>query len=191
MSFRFKTDYATSLPATRYGNKGLMLYALALQYDIDDIDMLASDSLTDNHDDKGIDVLHINPERKVAVLIQGYMARDETRPAASSSKAAAFNCAISWALSVPLHQVPETIRINVSNLREAINQGEVEQIVFWYVHNLNESQNVKTELNAVERTAKSLLDTYFPDKKSTSEHVGSRESNSGKLVFGENSINYN
>lgn len=162
--YKYKSNYCSSHPAQKYGNKGLMLYALALQYDIEDIDFLASTSLTDNKDDKGIDILHFIPERKTAIIIQGYFAQDETKPAAKSSKAADFNTAISWALSQPLEEVPATIRVNVSDLRKAIEDGDVEQIVFWYVHNLDESVNVKKELSAVEGTAKSLLATCFPEK---------------------------
>lgn len=163
--YKYKPDYNSSLPAKKYGDKGLTLYALALQEEIDDIDTLASTSLTDNVDDKGIDVLHFIPERKCAILIQGYMAKDETKPAAKSSKAANFNAAISWALSQPLEKIPATIRDNVKELRKAINDGDVEQIIFWYVHNLDESENVKKELNVVEATAKSLLQTCFKGKK--------------------------
>lgn len=162
--YKYKIDYAESCCAKKYGNKGLMLYALALQYDIDDIDSLASDSLTDNTDDKGIDVLHIIPEKRTAIIVQGYMAQDDTKPSAKASKAAEFNTAISWALSQPLTEVPKTIRMNVSDLRDAIQGDEVRQIQFWYVHNLNESSNVKNELNVVEATAKSLLTTFFGGK---------------------------
>jgi len=164
-SYKYKPDYASSLLAKKYEDKGLMLYALALQEEIDDIDTLASTSLTDNFDDKGIDVLHFIPERKIAILIQGYMAKDETKPEAKSSKAANFNTAITWALSQPLGKIPPTIRDHVKELRKAINDGDVDKIIFWYVHNLDESKNVKEELNAVESTAKSFLETHFKGKK--------------------------
>jgi len=160
--YKYKSNYDSSYPSQKYGNKGLMLYALALQYDIEDIDFVAATSLTDNQDDKGIDVLHFIPEQKTAIIIQGYFAQDDTKPAAKSSKAADFNTAISWALSQPLEQVPESIRVNVSDLRKAIQDGDVKQIVFWYVHNLCESVNVRKELSAVDGTAKSLLATCFP-----------------------------
>ena len=163
--YKYKPDYASSRVAKKHGDKGLMLYALALNYDIEDIDSLASTSLTDNKDDKGIDILHFIPERKTAIIIQGYFAQDETKPAAKSSKAANFNTAITWALSQPLDDVPKPIRVNVKDLRKAIKDGEVEQIVFWYVHNLDESKNVQKELSAVEGTAKSLLTTNFPQNR--------------------------
>jgi hypothetical protein len=141
-----------------------MLYALALKYDIDDIDSLAATSLTDNNDDKGIDCLHFIPDQKTAILIQGYFAQDESKPAAKSSKASDFNAAINWALAQPIDTVPDTIKVQVAELRKAITDGDVNQIVFWYVHNLDESTNVKHELGAVLSTAKSLLETHFSGK---------------------------
>jgi hypothetical protein len=163
-SYKYKPDYSSSFCAKEYKEKGLMLYALVLKYDIVDITSLASTSLTDNKDDKGIDVLHFIPETRTAIIVQGYMAEDETKPEAKAKKASDFNTAITWALAQPIENVPGTIRANVTDLRQGINDNEVTQIEFWYVHNLDESGNVKKELEAVEATAKALLGTYFPAK---------------------------
>jgi len=176
MAFKYKADYCSSDIAKKYQGKGLMLYALAMRYDIDDVDSLAHSSLTDNADDKGIDVLHFIPETKTAIIIQGYMAKDETKPAAKASKAADFNTAISWAFAKPIEDVPKTIRVNVQDLRDGIINDEVKQIEFWYVHNLDESENVKKELDAVEATAKSFFQTYFSGKDISvvTQEVGNR-----------------
>ncbi|MDH5782586.1 MAG: AIPR family protein [Candidatus Bathyarchaeota archaeon] len=163
-TYKFKKDYNSSFIPSKYGDKGLMLYALALKHDVDDVDSLAASSLTDNVDDKGIDILHFLPEQKTAIIVQGYMAEDETKPAAKSSKASDFNSAISWALSQTLDKVPEAIRVQVSDLRSSIKDDEINHIEFWYVHNLDESENVKKELDIVKATAKSLLQTHFPEK---------------------------
>lgn len=162
--YKYKSDYASSLPARQFGDQGLILYALALKYDIDDIFSLASSSLTDQTDDKGIDALHFVEDEKTAIIVQGYMASDETRSEAPSSKASALNTAISWALSIRIEEVPQAIRANVKDLREAITLGDVTRIEFWVVHNLDESTNMRNELDAVEATAKSLLEKYFKEK---------------------------
>jgi len=164
-TYKYKSDYSSSNVASKYGSKGLMLYALAMRFDVDDVDSLAAESLTDNIDDKGIDILHILPEEKTAIIIQGYMAQDDSKPAAKSKKASDFNTAISWALSQDIDKVPKTIRVQVGDLRNEVTEGGVDQIEFWYVHNLDESPNVEAELNAVVATAKAFLKTYFPGKK--------------------------
>ena len=71
----------------RFGNNSLMMYALELRFDIDDIYEVGADSITDGHDDKKCDLIYINKEDGVAVIAQAYMKEKTIGCAAPSNKA--------------------------------------------------------------------------------------------------------
>lgn len=164
MAYKYKTDYDTSYIPQKYGDQGLMLYALALRYNIEDVDSLAITSLTDNFDDKCIDALHFVDDERTAIIIQGYNCH-KNKQSAPASKAADFNTAFSWALGTEIGKVPSPIHTQVSDLRNEIMSGDVTNIEFWYVHNLDESEAVQEELDAALVTAEALIKRYFPGKK--------------------------
>lgn len=56
-----------------YGDNALLLYALQLRYDIEDIVSVASESLTDGSDDKKCDLIYIDKDAGFAVIAQAYM----------------------------------------------------------------------------------------------------------------------
>jgi len=51
-----------------YGDNSLLLYALQLRYDIEDIIAVASDALTDGSDDKKCDLIYIDHDSGFAVV---------------------------------------------------------------------------------------------------------------------------
>jgi len=158
----YKAAWRSSSKCQNYGRSSLLLFALSIRYNIDDIDSLAATSLTEGADDKCIDAIFLDSDsNETAVIIQSYVTDDETKPEAPSSKAADLNTAITWAFNLPLERVPDRIRPNVEALREALSNNEIENVEFWYVHNLNESSNVQSELGGVEASAhRSIKDMY-------------------------------
>ena len=61
-----------------YGDNSLLLYALQLRYDIEDIISVASEALTDGSDDKKCDLIYIDRDSGFAVVAQAYMKKNPT-----------------------------------------------------------------------------------------------------------------
>ena len=51
-----------------YGDNALLLYALQLKFDIEDIDSVATDALTDGADDKKCDLIYVDRESGIATV---------------------------------------------------------------------------------------------------------------------------
>jgi len=132
----------------KYGDNALLLYALELRLQIEDIQGVATDALTDGNDDKKCDLVYISEEDGIAVIAQGYMARKERR-SAPSNKASDLNTAVTWLLNESLEKLPTDIKAAAYQLRNALEYKKLNTIQIWYVHNCPESENVKRELNAV------------------------------------------
>jgi hypothetical protein len=147
----------------KYDNNSLLLYVLELYTNTDDIDNIASNSLTDNADDKKCDLLHIDKDMRIAIIAQGYISEDETKKEAKSNKAADLNTAATWLLKQDYSDLPETLMSAGKELIDALNNREISKIEFWYVHNLPESHNVENELKKVSDTAHALISKNFPE----------------------------
>lgn len=145
----------------RYDDNKVLLFAVWLHQGIDDIELLANDALTDGPDDKKCDLVYVNTENGKVIIAQGYWSKDNTKPQAPSNKASDLNTAASWLLSSNLREIPGGLRSAAEQLHDALNNDEVRSIEFWYVHNLPESENVRHELEKVERTAESLIKRYY------------------------------
>jgi len=159
--YKYKGAFQAS-SCQAYGSNGLLLFALSIRYNIDDISWLAANCLTDGTDDKKIDAIYVDvDELQTAIVIQSYISEDETRPEAPSSKADDLNTAATWALNLAPENIPERIRSNVISLREAIKNGTINNLEFWYVHNLNKSENVSKALGGVTATANSAIKTNY------------------------------
>lgn len=144
----------------KYGNNALMLWALQIRYQIDDIDVFSASYLTDNFDDKKCDLIWVNRDEGFAVIAQDYHKQDTTRSTeAPACKASDLNTAIAWALgNEDLASLPKAIRSGVADIRDAIEEREINQIYILYFHNLPESTNVGDELRQVKNTADKYLD---------------------------------
>lgn len=162
----YKNDFASRDVLRQYGSNALMLYALQLKYGIDDIETVASDSLTDGSDDKKCDMIYINEEDGSAVIAQSYYSNNNNQghnKTAPSNKASDLNTAAAWVLTAKESEIPEILRSGAIALRDAIKNNKISILYLWYVHNLMESDNVAKELERVENTAKSILETNYPD----------------------------
>lgn len=144
-----------------YGDNGLLLFALALKLEIDDLEAIADRSLTDGSNDKKCDLVFVDSELGVAVIGQGYFAQT-VRPAAKSQKAQDLNTAVGWLFSRSLESLPEILRPAATELRTALDEGKIKRLEIWYVHNLPESINVQDELNTVALTARNAIRSSFP-----------------------------
>jgi len=146
----------------KFGNDSLLLFALQLRFGVEDIDLVANNSLTEGTDDKKADLVYIDYEAGCAVIAQSYISQDISKTEAPANKASDLNTAASWLLSRPIGELPERLQTHAEELRQLITDGVVKSLHFWYVHNLPESNNVKNELITVENTAGSLIEAYFP-----------------------------
>ena len=151
----------------KYGDNSLMLYALQLRFDIDDIMSVASEALTDGHNDKKCDLIFTDRELGIAVVAQAYNKKNfQEGDLAPSNKASDLNTAVAWIFASDINEVPEQIKESVLDLQEAIKNEEISTIYFWYVHNLIEENNpeVKREMNTLQFAAQRLVDNTFISK---------------------------
>lgn len=167
-TFTFLSDYeGRNELKEKYGNNSLMLYALQLRFDIDDIMSVASEALTDGHNDKKCDLIFTERELGIAVVAQAYNKKNvQDGDLAPSNKASDLNAAAAWIFASNISEVPEQIKESVLDLQDAIKNEEISTIYFWYVHNLVEENNpeVKKEMNTLQVAAQKLVDTTFNNK---------------------------
>lgn len=57
---------------------------------------------------------------------------------AKVNKASDLNTAASWIFTRDINDIPDRIKDSVSELQEAIKDGDINTVYFWYVHNMNE-----------------------------------------------------
>lgn len=149
-----------------YGDNALMLYALQLRFDIEDIASIASESLTDGHNDKKCDLIFVDRELGIAVIAQAYN-KSNAKPddLAPSNKASDLNTAAAWVFASDIDAIPEQIKESVIDLQDAIKNGEVSTVYFWYVHNMIEEKNpvVKEEIDTLQLAIQKLVDSVYPD----------------------------
>lgn len=140
----------------KFGVNAIGLFALALRFDLEDIEGIGVSSIVDGSDDKKNDLIFIDEELGVAVIIQAYVSRSK-KSIAPANKASDLNTAIAWLLTMPIEELPESIRSHARRIREGLDSGQINKIYVWYVHNCTESKNVNDELEAVKNTLHSAL----------------------------------
>lgn len=161
--FSFWVAFESRDDLSQFGVDALLLFALQLKFGIEDISIVASNSLTEGGDDKKADLIYIDSESGHAVIAQAYMSEDMSKKEALRNKASDLNTAVSWLLIRPIDELPVSIKSHAEELRQAITDGAIKTIYIWYVHNLPESQNVQNELITVEHTAISAIQSSFSD----------------------------
>lgn len=147
----------------KYKDNALLLFALQMKFQIDDITGVASDCLTDQKNDRKCDLIYVDRERKVAVIAQGYFSQNMQKKSAKSNKAATLSTAVGWALSNEVESLPNTIKSASVELRSAIEDGEITSIQCWYVHNLPESSAVEKEMEVVRKIIRQSVDANWPN----------------------------
>ncbi|MBR7193517.1 AIPR family protein [Gordonia sp. SCSIO 19800] len=165
MSIEALRAFASRDDLAQFHPNGLLLYALELRFDLEDVAAIAATSITDGKGDRKCDLVYIDAETSVAVLGQGYLAADASKPEAPSNKAADLGIAASWVLGNERPaDLSSGLRTAATELHEAIERGEVDSIELWYSHNLSESRNVDDELERAARTANAILAQQYPDR---------------------------
>lgn len=131
-----------------------MIWALGLYLDSADLISLAADGLTDGGDDKKIDFLYHDQSSRRIVMAQGFYSEKNSEKA-PANKASDLMVAAGWLVDgdIETHNINKKVKRNISECREKINKGEIDQIDILFIHNLPESYNSKNELE----TCKSLV----------------------------------
>jgi hypothetical protein len=164
MTKPWETAFTARTDLNSYGDNALGLFALGLKFNIEDLETIASDSITDGSDDKKCDIVHIDEAENYAVVTQCYFSSKQ-KASAPANKASDLNTAVSWLLQRPIDDLPERIVSSAKQLRAGIESGDIKRLYVWYVHNLPESSNVAEELKTVEETVKSALEIRFSGKQ--------------------------
>jgi hypothetical protein len=152
-----------------YGeDKARLLFALQLQFNIEDIDSVAAVALTDHSNDKKCDLVYVDRDAGVIVLGQGYSAQDVNKKEAPANKASDLNTAVTWLLTGETSRLPDVLQSAALEVRDALERDEITDFYIWYCHNLPESANVRGELEQVVTTAAGILKTNFPQAAVTS-----------------------
>lgn len=162
--YSFLKAFETRDNLKEYGDNALLLFALEVKYNIDDIRSVAVQALTDGIDDKKCDLVYVDLDREFAVIAQGYWAKSPKKNA-PSNKASDINTAVSWLLSLDLELLPERIKPAAIEIRNALKSDLIKSIELWYVHNCHESQNVRSELASVEATALNAIKSQYANSK--------------------------
>lgn len=164
--YRYFNDFSSRNDLRKYGANALLLYALQLRFDIDDIGTVAAESITDGYEDKKCDMIYIDNNEGVAVVAQAYYKQNfQEGEHAKLTKAQDLNTAASWILGRELEDVPELLKSAVISLREVIEKEEITTLYFWYQHNCDEAKEIQNELNTVVATGNALLSRFYPEKQ--------------------------
>lgn len=163
-TYSFMAAYKACKELKRFNENALLLFALSLRFNIEDIITVGTNSLPGD-DDKKADLIYIDTDLQCAVIAQAFINKSKKRKTAKANKASDLNTAASWLLSRDLSDLPVSLRSHAEELRRVIQDGEIRTIYFWYVHNLPESKNVAQELKTVEHTAHAVLRKVFPQRQ--------------------------
>ena len=166
----FRAD-TTLIEKLGEGNAHL-IWAIGLYLEEPDLEALASEALTDGHNDKKIDFIYVDRDSKRIVFAQGYYNHTNGKNAAPANKASDLNTAGAWLLSGDVSLVPGTLRSIVSECRTALDEGEIEAVELLYIHNLPESVNVNRELQTAASHLRKALGENTPVRV-ISKEIGS------------------
>ncbi|MDD7917986.1 AIPR family protein [Actinomycetospora callitridis] len=178
MSNSALTAFASRDDLARYGSNGLILFALQMNFGIEDIHSVAASALTDGPDDKSCDLVYVDRATSCIVLAQGYFA-DIPKASAKASKASDLNAAVSWLLNGKLEEMPDALRSAAMEVRQALEEDRISSVELWYVHNCPESDNATREVEQAASTAKHLIDSHYSPDSITS--IVAREIGRDKL----------
>ena len=161
----FEAFAARSDLVAAFDHNALAVFALQLRFGIDDASDFA-DSVVDGRGDKKADIVYLHEESETAVVVQAYMADDPTRTNPPLNKAADLNIAASWLLN-PNDRTNLTppMQTVAALLEDAIREGDVSTIEFWYSHNLNENDEIDDELQQAASTAAAALAASYSQEE--------------------------
>ncbi|OGF04152.1 MAG: hypothetical protein A2509_08410 [Candidatus Edwardsbacteria bacterium RIFOXYD12_FULL_50_11] len=161
--YSYIETYKSRVDLKQYKENALMLFALQVRFNIEDIEMVAETSLTGDNDKKA-DLIYIDEEKAVAVIAQAYICKKQKK-GAKSNKADDLNIAATWLLNQPIEELPNDIKTHAQELRTAIKEEKINRIYFWYVHNLSGSKPVENAIKSSGRTARTFINKLVPKNK--------------------------
>ncbi len=156
MRYHDKFETEAGLISRYTTDKAFLVWAMGLYLDVQDLESMADDNLTDNGDDHGIDYLRYDEEAGTLYLAQGYHT-NKVRQSAPATKAADLNAACAWLVNGEIERFHPDMRENITDARNAILNDEVQKIALVYAHNCGESVDVHRELDVAKQTLISLL----------------------------------
>lgn len=153
-------------------SRAYLVWVMSLYLDDSNIEELIEENLTDMTDDKKIDFIRLDLEKRKLVFVQGYYAKS-IKDNAPANKASDLNTAAAWLTTGDIRKFPSILQEIIRNSRQAINKGEIDTIELLYVHNCGESVPVESEL----KTAKDYLLKALAGKSITVSYkeIGYRE----------------
>ncbi|HCO6115375.1 TPA: AIPR family protein [Escherichia coli] len=145
----------------KYGNLNCALYAIELHNNIDSIELIAPDIITEGGDDENIDILMTDRESKQIYLIQSYQSTIFRPQGAKPSKAQETAYAETALLSADIENIPLRIRDQVKDARDALRNNEIEKINVWFVHNCPETPEYEKPLHSIGRSIMDKLNSIY------------------------------
>lgn len=132
-------------------------YALSLYANLPDVIEVASEALTEGTDDKDVDLCLLDPEAGEAYIGQCYVGDDWGKDGAPANKADDLLTGLSGLLNRATKDIPEILRKKAIELQEGLQNGDISAIHLLFIHNCKESAAVKSSLNTVASSAKTLI----------------------------------
>lgn len=152
--------FAARVDLEQFKPNALGLFALDLRFDIGDAFELG-ETVTDGGQDKKCDIFYVDEALRTAVIAQAYesQAPKDNPPV---NKATDLHAAVSWLID-PASATALNPRMQsaAAELKSAIEDGDIDTIEVWFVHNSPSNKDVDSELAQVARTTKALLNTTY------------------------------
>ncbi|KJV47853.1 hypothetical protein VH86_13435 [Pantoea sp. BL1] len=145
-----------------HGNLNSALYALELHGELDDVNLIAPDIITEGGDDENIDILYVDRDGKRIYLIQSFQSPLFRSQGAKPTKAQETAYAETALFSADLASIPARIRTQVAEAREALKDGAIERLNIWFLHNCPETDECERPLKATGMSVISKLKNDYP-----------------------------
>lgn len=144
-----------------YRHNKRLLFAVQLRLGMDDIHTLAAEALTDGPDDKSCDLIYVDRESGLMLLAQGYEAT--AARAVKQTKVASLHQAVAWVFSHDVEKAPERLRPAINEVRSALGDDAIREVLIWFVHNLPHDDQVHHELQAIGNNAMGAIRAKYPE----------------------------
>ncbi len=146
----------------QHGNLNSALYALELHGEMDDVNLIAPDIITEGGDDENIDILYVDRDGKRIYLIQSFQSPLFRPQGAKPSKAQETSYAETALFSADINTIPERIRSQVSEARAALKDGVIERLNIWFLHNCPETDDCGRPLKAIGQSVTTKIKSDYP-----------------------------
>lgn len=147
----------------QHGNLNSALYALELHGEMDDVNLIAPDIITEGGDDENIDILYVDRDGKRIYLIQSFQSPLFRPQGAKPTKAQETAYAETALFSADISTIPERIRSQVNEARSALKDGVIERLNIWFLHNCPETEECGRPLRAVGQSVTTKIKASYPD----------------------------